>query len=75
MHWLSALVIAFALVAITVGAPRASHEKSSTFTSTVFPKGPAVDGTYISGKCVANVDVEEQSVVLAYCTFGTLPRR
>ena len=68
-------MVAFVLVASTVGAPRASHEKGSTFTSTVFPKGPAVDGTYISGKCIAKVDVEEQSVVLAYCTFGTLPRR
>jgi len=56
--------------AVTAGAPGASHEKSRAFTSTVFPKGLTFDGAYISGKCIANVDIELQTVDLHHCTFS-----
>ncbi len=35
----------------------------------VYPKGNSYDGAYISGKCVASVNVEWGSVELSNCAF------
>jgi len=40
----------------------------------VFPKGVTAEGAYVSGKCMASVDVGAESVSLMYCTFVLLGR-
>jgi len=68
-HYLSVIAVV-ALAVVAADNAGASHEKSRTFTSTVFPNGPTFSGGYIRGKCIATVDVEAQTVDLTYCTFS-----
>ena len=71
-RWLIALAVIAAAVAAGSERAGADHEKSlapKTFTTMVYPKGNSYDGAYISGKCVASVNVEIGSVELTSCSF------
>ena len=61
-------VVAVALV-VAGGLRAGAHHDGRQFSSVVFPKGATAEGAYVSGKCMASVDVEAKSVSLMYCTF------
>jgi hypothetical protein len=72
LSWFAAIIAAVAIVAAGSERAGADHEKSlapKTFTTMVYPKGNSYDGAYISGKCVASVNVEIGSVELTSCSF------
>ena len=72
-HWFAAAVVAVALVAAGGHRAGAGH-RGGEFSAVVFPKGVTAEGAYVSGKCMASVDVGAESVSLMYCTFVLLGR-
>lgn len=66
-------ILAVVTIAVVAGSAGAGHESppgKRSFSTIVFPKGTSYDGAFISGKCVAVVNVETEYVELSNCSFA-----
>jgi hypothetical protein len=59
-------LVAFAVIAVALVAAGGQRARASggEFTAIVYPSGATMAGAYVSGKCVASVDVGSESVTV-----------